>query len=90
VFHVASRAVAAQALSIFGDHSDVMAARITGFAFLAANSVQEIMGFALIVQAATVEARVPVVHFSDGFHTSHEIAKIDPIAQDTIPRPHSR
>jgi len=84
VFHVASRSVAAQALSIFGDHSDVMAARTTGFAFLAANSVQEVMDFALIAQAASLEARVPIVHFFDGFRTSHEIAKIKPITRDTI------
>jgi len=84
VFHVASRSLAAQALSIFGDHSDVMAARTTGFAFLAANSVQEVMDFALIAQAVTLEARVPIVHFFDGFRTSHEIAKIEPIARDTI------
>jgi pyruvate-ferredoxin/flavodoxin oxidoreductase len=64
VFHVAARALAAQALSIFGDHSDVTAARASGFAFLAANSVQEVMDFALIAQAATLEARVPIVHFS--------------------------
>ena len=84
VFHVASRSLAAQALSIFGDHSDVMAARTTGFAFLAANSVQEVMDFALIAQAATLEARVPIVHFFDGFRTSHEIARIEPVERDTI------
>ncbi|HAK61349.1 MAG TPA: pyruvate:ferredoxin (flavodoxin) oxidoreductase, partial [Nitrospiraceae bacterium] len=84
VFHVASRSLAAQALSIFGDHSDVTAARATGFAFLAANSVQEVMDFALIAQAATLEARVPIVHFFDGFRTSHEIAKIETIERDTI------
>ena len=76
VFHVAARSVAAQALSIFGDHSDVMAARSTGFAFLSANSPQEVMDMALIAQAATLESRVPIVHFFDGFRTSHEIAKI--------------
>ncbi|MEA1888613.1 MAG: pyruvate:ferredoxin (flavodoxin) oxidoreductase [Pseudomonadota bacterium] len=84
VFHVASRSLAAQALSIFGDHSDITAARATGFAFLAANSVQEVMDFALIAQAATLEARVPIVHFFDGFRTSHEIAKIEIIERDTI------
>lgn len=79
VFHVAARSVAAQALSIFGDHSDVMAARSTGFAFLAANSPQEAMDFALIAQASTLESRIPIVHFFDGFRTSHEVAKIESI-----------
>ena len=83
VFHVASRSLAAQALSIFGDHSDVTAARATGFAFLAANSVQEVMDFALIAQAATLQARVPIVHFFDGFRTSHEIATVIPVEGDT-------
>ncbi len=76
VFHVAARSVAAQALSIFGDHSDVMAARSTGYAFLASNSPQEAMDFALIAQAATLESRIPIVHFFDGFRTSHEVAKV--------------
>ena len=67
VFHVAARSLASQALSIFGDHSDVMAARATGFAFLASNSVQEAQDFALIAQAATLAARIPIVHFFDGF-----------------------
>ncbi len=84
VFHVASRSVAAQALSIFGDHSDVMAARSTGFAFLAANCPQEVMDFALISQAATLESRIPIVHFFDGFRTSHEVAKINGIDQHTV------
>ncbi|MES0327975.1 MAG: pyruvate:ferredoxin (flavodoxin) oxidoreductase, partial [Gammaproteobacteria bacterium] len=79
VFHVAARSVAAQALSIFGDHSDVMAARSTGFAFLASNSPQEVMDMALIAQAATLESRIPIVHFFDGFRTSHEVAKVMPI-----------
>ncbi|MFC1589585.1 pyruvate:ferredoxin (flavodoxin) oxidoreductase [Pseudomonadota bacterium] len=79
VFHVAARSVAAQALSIFGDHSDVMAARSTGFAFLAANSPQEVMDMALIAQAATLESRIPIVHFFDGFRTSHEVAKVETI-----------
>ena len=79
VFHVAARSVAAQALSIFGDHSDVMAARSTGFAFLAANSPQEVMDMALIAQAATLESRIPIVHFFDGFRTSHEVAKVEAI-----------
>jgi pyruvate-ferredoxin/flavodoxin oxidoreductase len=79
VFHVAARSLASQALSIFGDHSDVMAARSTGFAFLASNSVQEAQDFALIAQAATLDARIPIVHFFDGFRTSHEIASIEPL-----------
>ena len=79
VFHVASRSVAAQALSIFGDHSDVMAVRSSGFAFLSSNSPQEVMDMALIAQAATLEARIPIVHFFDGFRTSHEVAKIKSI-----------
>ena len=78
VFHVSARSVAAQALSIFGDHSDVMAARSTGFGLIASNSVQEAHDFALISQAATLEARVPFVHFFDGFRTSAEVNKIDP------------
>ena len=84
VFHVAARSVASQALSIFGDHSDVMAARTTGFAFLAANSPQEVMDFALIAQAASLQSRIPIVHFFDGFRTSHEIAKIESIPNETI------
>ncbi|MEJ2344936.1 MAG: pyruvate:ferredoxin (flavodoxin) oxidoreductase [Gammaproteobacteria bacterium] len=84
VFHVAARSLAAQALSIFGDHSDVTAARATGFAFLASNSVQEVMDHALIAQAATLESRVPIVHFFDGFRTSHEIAKIHDIGGDVV------
>ncbi|HSL48055.1 MAG TPA: pyruvate:ferredoxin (flavodoxin) oxidoreductase [Candidatus Deferrimicrobiaceae bacterium] len=80
VFHVAARSLATQALSIFGDHSDVMAARATGFAMLASGSVQEAMDLALIAQAATLEARVPFLHFFDGFRTSHEVAKVEPLA----------
>ena len=76
VFHVAARAVATQALSIFGDHSDVMAARTTGFALLASGSVQEAHDAALIAQAATLASRVPFLHFFDGFRTSHQIDKI--------------
>jgi pyruvate-ferredoxin/flavodoxin oxidoreductase len=79
VFHVAARSVASHALSIFCDHSDVMACRGTGFAMLAANSVQEAQDFALIAQAAALESRVPVLHFFDGFRTSHEVAKIHPL-----------
>ena len=84
VFHVAARTVAAQALSIFGDHSDVMAARQTGWGMLCSNSVQEVMDFALIAQAATLEARVPFLHFFDGFRTSHEVAKIEQLTDDDI------
>jgi len=73
VFHVAARAIATQALSIFGDHSDVMAVRSTGFAMLSSGSVQEAHDSALIAQAATLESRVPFVHFFDGFRTSHEL-----------------
>src|SRR5258706_3099904 len=72
VFHVAARAIATQALSIFGDHSDVMSARMTGFAMLSAASVQEAHDLALVAQAATLEARVPIIFFFDGFRTSHE------------------
>src|SRR5258707_4905691 len=72
VFHVAARSVATQALSIFGDHSDVMSARMVGFAMLAASSVQEAHDLALVAQAATLESRVPIVFFFDGFRTSHE------------------
>jgi len=82
VFHVSARTVATHALSIFGDHSDVMAARPTGFAMLASNSVQEAMDFALIAQAATLESRVPFVHFFDGFRTSHEVQKITMVTED--------
>ena len=77
VFHVSARSIAAAALSIFGDHSDVMATRSTGFALLSSNSVQEVMDFALIAQAATLEARIPFIHFFDGFRTSHEVMKIE-------------
>jgi pyruvate-ferredoxin/flavodoxin oxidoreductase len=84
VIHVSARTVATHALSIFGDHSDVMAARQTGFALLASNSVQEAMDFALIAQAATLEARVPFLHFFDGFRTSHEVAKVEQISEDDM------
>jgi pyruvate-ferredoxin/flavodoxin oxidoreductase len=77
VFHVSARSVATHALSIFCDHSDVMATRSTGFALLSSNSVQEVMDFALIAQAATLKARVPFVHFFDGFRTSHEVSKLE-------------
>lgn len=81
VFHVAARSLAAQALSIFGDHSDVMATRATGFAMLCSASVQEAQDFALIAQAATLQSRIPFLHFFDGFRTSHEIAKIELLDQ---------
>src|SRR5512143_1817793 len=84
VFHVTARTLAAHALSIFGDHSDVMAVRQTGWAMLCSNSVQEAHDFALIAQAATLEARVPFVHFFDGFRTSHEVAKIEPLADEDL------
>ncbi len=84
VFHIAARSVAAQALSIFGDHSDVMATRSTGFAMLFANSVQEVMDFALIAQASTLKARVPFLHVMDGFRTSHEINKVEVLSDDVM------
>ncbi len=84
VFHIAARSVAAQALSIFGDHSDVMAARTTGWAMLFSGSVQEVMDFALIAQAATLAARVPFLHVFDGFRTSHEINKVEKLSEDDI------
>ncbi len=84
VFHVAARSVAAQALSIFGDHSDVMTVRATGFGLLASGSVQEVMDLALIAQAASLKSRVPMVHFFDGFRTSHEVQKIVRVESDTV------
>jgi pyruvate-ferredoxin/flavodoxin oxidoreductase len=84
VFHIAARALAAQALSIFGDHSDVMAARATGWAMLCSNSVQEAQDLALVAHAATLETRIPFVHFFDGFRTSHEVAKIEILPDETI------
>ncbi|MBI3129056.1 MAG: pyruvate:ferredoxin (flavodoxin) oxidoreductase [Candidatus Tectomicrobia bacterium] len=84
VFHVAARSVAAHALSIFGDHSDVMAARGTGFALLCSGSVQEAQDFALISQAATLESRIPFLHFFDGFRTSHEVSKIEVLPDDDL------
>jgi pyruvate-ferredoxin/flavodoxin oxidoreductase len=84
VFHVSARTVATHALSIFGDHSDVMATRSTGFGLLASNSIQEIMDFALIAQAATLEARVPLVHFFDGFRSSHEVMKIEQLSLEDM------
>jgi len=84
VIHVAARTVATHALSIFGDHSDVMAARATGFALLASNSVQEAQDFACIAQAATLESRIPFLHFFDGFRTSHEVGMIDPLSDEDL------
>ena len=84
VFHVAARSIAAQALSIFGDHSDVMAARATGWAMLCSASVQEAQDFALIAHAATLESRIPFLHFFDGFRTSHEISKIEVLPTDVL------
>jgi len=84
VFHVSARSIAAQALSIFGDHSDVMAVRSTGFALLASNSVQEAQDTALIAHKATLEARVPFLHFFDGFRTSSEVNKISQLSDEDI------
>ena len=84
VFHVTARAIAAQALSIFGDHSDVMAARQTGWAMLASRSVQEAHDMALISNAATLESRIPFLHFFDGFRTSHEVNKIEQLTNDDL------
>ncbi|MBK9982373.1 MAG: pyruvate:ferredoxin (flavodoxin) oxidoreductase [Saprospiraceae bacterium] len=84
VFHVAARSLASQALSIFGDHQDVMAARTTGFAMLASASVQEAHDMALIAQAATLKSRIPFIHFFDGFRTSHEVNKLVLIPDETI------
>ena len=98
VFNVAARSVACQALSIFGEHSDVMATRTTGFALLASNSIQEAMDFPLIAQAATLESRVPFLHFFDGFRTSHEVSKVElltpeemrPLINDDLVRAHRK
>jgi pyruvate-ferredoxin/flavodoxin oxidoreductase len=84
VFHIAARSLAAQGLSIFGDHADVMAARATGWAMLCSASVQESADFAVIAHAATLETRVPFVHFFDGFRTSHEVGKIAEISNDIL------
>ncbi|HKP46438.1 MAG TPA: pyruvate:ferredoxin (flavodoxin) oxidoreductase [Pyrinomonadaceae bacterium] len=84
VFHIAARSIATHALSIFGDHSDVMATRSCGWAMLFANSVQEVMDFALISQVATLQSRVPFLHVFDGFRTSHEVAKIQALSDDEI------
>lgn len=84
VVHVAARSVATHALSIFGDHSDVMAARPTGWAMLCSSSVQEAQDFALVAHLATLRSRVPFLHFFDGFRTSHEISTIEPLSDDDI------
>ncbi|KAB0671415.1 pyruvate:ferredoxin (flavodoxin) oxidoreductase [Oryzomonas sagensis] len=84
VFHVSARAIAAQALSIFGDHSDVMSCRSTGWAMLCSNNVQETMDFAMIAQSATLRARVPFLHFFDGFRTSHEVLKVEELTFDDM------
>jgi pyruvate-ferredoxin/flavodoxin oxidoreductase len=84
VIHVAARSLAAQGLSIFGDHSDVMSVRQTGYALLASNSVQEVMDTALIAQVATLEARLPILHFFDGFRISHEVNKIELISDEIM------
>ncbi|MCB9946813.1 MAG: pyruvate:ferredoxin (flavodoxin) oxidoreductase [Rhodospirillaceae bacterium] len=84
VFHVAARSLAAQGLSIFGDHQDVMAVRSTGFALLSASSVQEAHDMSLIAQAAALESRIPFIHFFDGFRTSHEVNKLELLSDDEI------
>jgi pyruvate-ferredoxin/flavodoxin oxidoreductase len=82
--HVTARTLATHALSIFGDHSDVMACRQTGFALLCSNSVQEVHDFAAIAHAASLESRIPFLHFFDGFRTSHEVGKIDQLSDDDL------
>jgi len=84
VFHVSARSIAAQALSIFGDHSDIMAVRQTGFGLLSSNSVQEVMDFALFSQAVALESRVPFIHFFDGFRSSHEVMKVEQLTMDDM------
>ena len=84
VFHVSARSVAAQALSIFGDHSDVMSTRQTGFGLMASNSIQEVMDTALIAHTASLNSRIPFVHFFDGFRSSHEVMKIEELTDDDI------
>ncbi len=84
VFHVTARSIACQALSIFGDHSDVMATRSTGWGMIASGSVQEVMDLALISHAATLESRVPFLHFFDGFRTSHEVMKVEQLTEDDM------
>ncbi len=84
VFHVSARALAAHSLNIFGDHSDVMACRQTGFAMIASNSVQEVMDLGLVAHLSTLKSKVPFLHFFDGFRTSHEVSKIDAIEYDEM------
>src|SRR5512136_2839259 len=84
VFHVSGRAIAGQALSIFGDHQDVMATRATGFALLASGSVQEIGDLALVAHLSTIRASIPFIHFFDGFRSSHEIQKIELLNYEDI------
>ncbi|MEW5795694.1 MAG: pyruvate:ferredoxin (flavodoxin) oxidoreductase [Candidatus Zixiibacteriota bacterium] len=84
VFHVSARALATHALSIFGDHSDVMSTRSTGFGLMASGSVQNVMDLALITQAASLRSRVPFVHFFDGFRTSHEVSKVEQVTFDDM------
>ncbi len=84
VVHVAARSVATHALSIFGDHSDVMAMRVTGVALLSSNSVQEAMDMALVAHSATLDSRIPFIHFFDGFRTSHEVQKVDEISTEMM------
>ncbi len=84
VFHIAARSLACQGLSIFGDHSDVMSTRQTGFAMLSSNCPQEVMDMALIAQAATLDSRVPFLHFFDGFRTSHEVAKLEKVPVEVV------
>ncbi len=84
MFHVSARALAAQSLSIFGDHQDVMATRQTGFAMLATSSVQEVMDLAGVAHIVALKSRVPFMHFFDGFRTSHEIQKIEVIDEQAL------
>src|SRR6185369_3912329 len=84
VMHVSARTIATHALSIFGDHSDVMGCRMTGFAMLSSANVQEAHDFAAIAHAATLRARVPFIHFFDGFRTSHEVNKIEPLSDEQL------
>jgi pyruvate-ferredoxin/flavodoxin oxidoreductase len=84
VFHVTARTIATHALSIFGDHSDVMSCRTTGFGMLCSNSVQETMDMALIAHAASLESRIPFIHFFDGFRTSHEVNKIEMLDEEQM------
>nr|WP_320049599.1 pyruvate:ferredoxin (flavodoxin) oxidoreductase [uncultured Desulfuromonas sp.] len=84
VFHVSARAISAQALSIFGDHSDVMSCRPCGWAMLCSNTVQEVMDFALLAQASTLRTRIPFLHYFDGFRTSHEVQKVEELSMDDM------